>query len=401
MKQMCPIVSVIVPIYKVENYLQKCIDSICKQTYKQLEIILVDDGSPDSCGKICDDSAEKDARIIVIHKENGGLSSARNAGLNIAKGEYISFVDADDTIHPQFIEILIALCIQYDCDIAQCDFLAVTENSLKLPLNSQQSIKLYNNRQAIHELCRAGESVKYNVAWNKVYKQELFKDVRYPLGRIHEDEFTTYLLLWKAKRIAVTNQYMYYYLQRATSLMGTSFSIERLDLLDALKKRLLFLENNNFEQEYLKTLRMFVYLIKKDYELLTKNVKNCEEICARLLAEKEEAEKKIEDMTLLIDQISRKCTYSKKSRIILYGAGHWGRIYYEWIKKNHYGKVVGWVDNAWYALKEMDQNILPIDSLMSIQYDYVLITIENKLVQEEVAQNLLDWGIPRNKIILL
>ena len=220
MKTNAPLVSVIVPVYNTEKYLDKCIDSICKQTYSFLEIILVDDGSTDQCGVICDKNSMEDNRIIVIHKENGGLSSARNAGLDIATGRYISFVDADDTLNLQFIEVLLKLCQKYDCDIAQCDFLTVTNKSLKLPLNPQQLLLFYSGKQALHEMCVGRDDIKYSVAWNKLYRRDLFDEIRYPLGMLHEDEFISYQLIWKAKKMVITNQYLYYYMQRSDSIMG-------------------------------------------------------------------------------------------------------------------------------------------------------------------------------------
>ena len=186
MKQKKQKVSIIVPIYDVEKYLLSCIDSILSQTYPYIEIILIDDGSPDQCGNICDKKAIFDDRIRVIHKKNGGLSSARNIGLELATGEYIVFVDSDDTIHERFIEILINLCEQYSCDIAQCDFLVVAEDSLKLPLNPQQSLLFYSGREALSRLCMGNDNVKYLVPWNKIYRRELFQGIRYPVGRIQD-----------------------------------------------------------------------------------------------------------------------------------------------------------------------------------------------------------------------
>lgn len=394
-----PVVSVIVPIYKVEGYLQQCIDSICGQTYQYLEIILVDDGSPDGCGRICDDNAKIDSRILVIHKENGGLSSARNVGIDIAKGEYVSFIDADDTIHPQFIEILAGLCEQYECDIAQCDYLTVAENSSKLPLNSLQSIKIYNNKQALYEQCCTNNGDKYTIACNKIYKKELFQDIRYPLGRIHEDEFITYLLLWKARKIAITNQYMYYYLQRVTGIMGSPFSIKRLDVLVAFYEKLEFLKGHQLREEYKGTLRTVIRLIQSNYMLLKENVKDSAAICAGLLREKEETERILDELVMKKDQIFQTCIYPRQSRIVLYGAGYLGRIFYQWIKENRHGIVVGWVDNFWNAIEGTDYPVKQIDTLMEIQFDYVLVAIEDRLIQEEVVENLISWGIPEKKII--
>lgn len=398
MQNAAPIVSIIVPIYNVERYLQQCIDSICAQTYRQLEIILVDDGSPDQCGKICDNNAEADSRIVVIHKENSGLSSARNAGLDIAKGEYVSFVDADDTIHPEFIETLLGLCRQYRCDIAQCDYLTVTENSFKLPLNTLQSIKIYNNKQALYELCCSSYGTKYAIACNKVYKKELFQNLRYPVGKMNEDEAVIYLLLWKAKKLAVTNQYMYYYLQRKDSIMNSAFSIKRLDALEAFKSRLDFLREKQLWEAYEATLRTRIYLIERSYFLLKKNAEDSLDVCNKLLVEKEEMEKLLnafesDKPQMLQKYINRKC------HIVLYGAGALGQTCYQQIKANQWGMVVGWVDNSWNEIKETEYPIKPVDTVLEIQFDYILIAIKNKEMREEVAANLMSWGVPEKKII--
>lgn len=399
MKKDFPLISVIVPIYNVEKYLQQCIDSICKQTYFHLEIILVDDGSPDACGHICDENSKLDSRIVVIHQKNKGLSGARNAGLDVAKGKYISFIDSDDTIHPKFIEILFGLCEYYDADIAQCDYLMVAETSFKLPLNPIQSIHIYNNRQAIYELCCTTNSIKYTVSWNKLYKKELFKNIRYPVNRINEDEFTTYLLLWNSNKIVINNQYLYYYLQRSDSIMGQPFSIKRLDVLDALKGLLIFLKANSLNYEYFCVLKRLLDTIEEFYQLSVQN-KSHNKISSLLLEQKESIIK-IFDLKVTIDEeIEETCIYSKHAKIVLYGAGQWGNIYYQWIHKNNHGKIVGWVDNSWPKLKNKNI-IMPIDSLLKIEYDYILIAIKNKLIQGEIFQNLISWGIDEKKIILI
>lgn len=401
-----PMISIIVPIYNVEKYLQQCIDSICTQTYPYLEIILVDDGSPDHCGDICDKNSEIDSRIVVIHKKNGGLSSARNVGLDIAKGKYISFVDADDTLHPKFIEILFGLCQQYDCDIAQCDFLCVAEDSIKLPLNLQSSVIVYNNKQALHELCSGKNAFKYSIAWNKIYKRELFNKIRYPLGRIHEDEFIAHLLLWKANKIVVTNQYLYYYLQRETSITNQIYSIKKLDALIAFKERANFLKSNKLENEYFSTLRSLIFLIEKHCILLKKNIKNYKKFYEQLLIEKKNIEKllpkdlnKKDEINLSDEYMVKKFSYPDNAKIVLYGAGKWGNICYQWIIKNNHGMIVGWIDNLWYIMDSTKFHIMPIDYLLRIDFDYVLITIIDKGLQEEIFKNLLNWGITSKKVL--
>lgn len=405
MKQ--PLVSVIVPIYGVEQYLQHCIDSICNQTYDQLEIILIDDGSPDSCGLICDRYSHSDPRITVIHKENGGLSSARNAGLNIATGLYVAMVDSDDTIHPQFIEILVGLCEKYQCDIAQCDFLTVCEQSLKLPLNPQGSLVFYTGKQALHELCVGQRNVKYVVAWNKIYRRNLFHGIRYPLKKIHEDEFTTYQILWKAQKMVVTNQYLYYYLQRSESITGKKYSIKRLDALDAFRERINFLKENGLEDEYFATIKKYLVLIEKNYVLLKENEESCDAVCDALLKEKKQLEIQLsstlisEEQMLPVNWTVDTCPYPKHAKLVLYGAGKRGCACYQWIYENCWGTIVGWVDNSWNEIRNTDYPVMPLDALLTMSYDYVLITIQNKNMQEEVSQNLISWGIPEGKVLVV
>lgn len=405
MQKEYPVVSVILPIYCVEKYLEQCIDSILEQTYSGLEIILVNDGSIDNCGDICDRYSMKDSRIKVIHKGNGGVSSARNVGLDTATGEYIAFIDPDDTVHPRYIEILLELCRQYDCDIAQCDFLAVAEDSVKLPFGQKQRIDILNNRQALSKLCSVNEEVRYVVPWGKIYKKSLFDNIRYPLGRIHEDEFTTYLLFWKARKIVISNQYLYYYIQRRTSIMGRKFSINRLDVLDALRERAEFFKLHNFKKEYNTTLRGMVYLISKFCNLLREEVEEEKRIKDTLLDEKKKLEKlvpiikeNVTDLSEVMERIREDCSYLGEAKIVLYGAGNWGKRYYQWIKNNHQGIIVGWVDNLWFGIDSDEYNIMPLDFLIRSVYDYVFITIKSKDVQEQVRSNLICWGIPEYKI---
>lgn len=407
MYQITPKVSVIVPIYNVERYLQSCIDSIFNQTYPYMEIILVDDGSPDLCGEICDKNAMLDDRIRVIHQENEGLSSARNAGLDLAAGEYIVFVDADDTIHAQFIEILLDLCEREHCDIAQCDFLVVSEDSVRLPLNPQQSLSIYSGKQALSRMCMGNDNVKYLVPWNKIYRQSLFQGIRYPVGRIHEDEFVTHKILWEARKVAVTNQYLYYYLKRSDSIMGSEFSMKRLDCHIAFQERLEFLKKIELKEEYEVTLQNYINLIERDCKLLKQYVGDCENVCAELVKKRESLMKQLrptilqEEPLRQVNWTIRNCPYQKEDRLVLYGAGKWGCIYYQWICKNHWGRLVGWVDNFWYKKVDSEYIVSPLDLLLKLSYDYVLIAIESKTVQNEVIGNLVCWGVPRKKILVI
>jgi len=229
-----PTISVIIPIYKVESYLSRCIDSIVNQTYTNLEIILVDDGSPDCCPSICDKYAANDDRIKVIHKENGGLSDARNAGLEIATGNYIAFVDSDDWIEPAYIERLLYSLQESDSDIAICEFEKTAYYKLMKPTKCDTQV--YSSKQALIRLFQC-KDISFATTWCKLYKVTLFKDIRFPIGKFHEDEFTTYLLYDKANTICYTPEKLYYYFQRNDSIMASKHT---KDITEVLEQRYLF-----------------------------------------------------------------------------------------------------------------------------------------------------------------
>ena len=239
-----PLVSIIVPIYKVEPYLRRCLDSIINQTYTNLEIILVDDGSPDGCPQICDEYASKDNRIVVIHKENGGLSDARNAGLDICKGEYISFVDSDDWIAFSFVECLLQETCLSKADIGVTSFVR-TSNSFtaEIKLDAKPNIEELSSLQAAKKIW-SDEYVVFVTSWGKIYKASLFTDIRFPKGKIHEDEYTTYKLLYRASKTIFLNVPLYFYFQRNDSIMAKASS-DSLRLLDAHVERYHFFKKNN------------------------------------------------------------------------------------------------------------------------------------------------------------
>lgn len=230
------IVSIIVPVYKVEDYLPRCVDSILHQTYENIELILVDDGSPDSCGDMCEQYKIKDSRVKVLHKENGGLSDARNEGINLASGKYITFIDSDDWVAEDYIECLYDLLVKKAADISVCNFIRTETEVIDLS-NIQDIIYEFTNLKALEKLC--GEFYEeLTISCGKLYKAELFKDIRFPVGKIHEDEFTTYKLLYKAEKIALTNEVLLYYWQRPDSIMGEGFKIKnRLHALEAFEER--------------------------------------------------------------------------------------------------------------------------------------------------------------------
>lgn len=235
-----PLISIIVPIYKVEKYLEKCVMSIIDQTYQNLEIILVDDGSPDRCGEICEEFAKQDSRIVVLHKKNGGLSDARNAGIEVATGEYFFFVDSDDYIHPQMIEILYQGIKKNKAELSICQFQNVAEdkNTDYESVKQQEWIVLESDQDKLEYALGENTTTIFTVAWNKLYARRLFDGVRYPFGKIHEDEFTTYKTIHAAKKIAYIECPLYYYVQREGSIMANGFDERNLSVLEAYEERL-------------------------------------------------------------------------------------------------------------------------------------------------------------------
>lgn len=278
------LVSIIVPIYNVEKYLDKCINSIIAQTYNKLEIILVDDGSPDKCAKICDEYAEKESRIVVIHKENGGLSSARNAGLKIAKGDYISFVDSDDYIYKGMVEHMLQASVQNAADIVICDYKTVYEDEKVNYENLEQcnTGKITDIGQNEAQVAYFNDDKKRKslvVVWNKLYERRLFENIRFPEGRIHEDEAVTYRLLYKAKKIMYIKNGYYFYLERKGSIMASTFNKKRFQLFDAYIERLKFYEENNEKELYKKVIFLYMHMLCQYAEWSSKSeTKNKDEI---------------------------------------------------------------------------------------------------------------------------
>ena len=228
-KKNYPLISIVVPVYKVEQYLEKCVESILNQTYKNLEIILVDDGSPDNCGKMCDDYAKKDKRIKVIHKENGGLSDARNAGIKVATGKYIGFVDSDDLIDHTMYMKLYQLLTNTNSDIAVCELSRFSKEE-EIKKTKDTNVIEYSQEKYARCFFKIGsQSIEY-YAPTKLYKREIIESDQYPVGLTAEDVYGTYKALLKAKKIVKTTETLYFYRYNNQSITG-SFSKKDLDLL--------------------------------------------------------------------------------------------------------------------------------------------------------------------------
>ncbi|HCR40822.1 MAG TPA: capsular biosynthesis protein CpsJ [Lachnospiraceae bacterium] len=232
-------ISIIVPIYNMEEYLSECIESILSQEYTDYELILVNDGSTDRSASLCENYARKDNRIIVIHQENKGLSEARNAGLERAKGNYISFIDSDDFIHCQMFKILYQNIIENNGDISVCNFHYTYPNKRYSKSTGSNKISILNNKEATLSIVQDSD-LKMIVAWGKLYRRELFLNLRYPKGKYHEDEYITYQLFYQADTIVLSDAKLYYYRQRDNSITGSKYSLKRLDKLEALKESIEF-----------------------------------------------------------------------------------------------------------------------------------------------------------------
>lgn len=260
---MSELISLVVPIYKVEKYLARCIESIMNQTYKNLEIILVDDGSPDNCGDICDYYAKKDQRIKVIHKKNGGLSDARNVGIDIARGDYIGFVDSDDYIHPLMYERLWDSMQSSESDIAVSNIEKVYGEAMKFPSITADEVAIYDGIQAIKNILDKNRHVVSVVAWGKLYKKSLFDGVRFPKGKIHEDEFTTYKLYYKSDRVVELSGRYYYYFQREDSIMGSKRKGFSYDGLKAYEEMADFFDKEENRELLYQVKYKYLYMLKE------------------------------------------------------------------------------------------------------------------------------------------
>ena len=240
-------ISVIVPIYRVEKYLPACIDSILNQTFTDFELILVDDGSPDRCPAICDETAKRDARVRAIHQANQGLSAARNAGIEAARGAWLSFVDSDDFLAPDFLETLHDAAVRAGgADCALCGVQLTDEAGEKIgqPLSVADGVR--TGRSILETLCRAPE-IPYLVAWNKLYRRDVFQTLRYPVGRQNEDTYLAAELFDTVQTVICVSKPMYFYRQRADSIMYTAVTTRNLDEMWAFEHCFAYFEARGLE----------------------------------------------------------------------------------------------------------------------------------------------------------
>lgn len=266
---MNPLISVIVPVYNVEEYLKKSIESILNQSFADFELILVNDGSTDESLLICNYYGQIDERVVIINKKNGGLSSARNAGLDVAKGKYICFIDSDDWIHTNMIKVLYQNMVDYNADISQCNLVKTRNEKITDSVSQSFRNRLYTNIEMLNRL-HEGSNIINVIICNKLYKRELFNHIRFPQGKIHEDEYVNYKLFYRAKKIICTNQKLYYYRQRKNSIMGREFNLSRLDGAYAFMERIEFYNFINMKTLYQKEILHLLYYFTKIYPLVKK-----------------------------------------------------------------------------------------------------------------------------------
>ena len=237
-----PQISVIIPVYKVEKYLARCLDSVLNQTFSDFEIILVDDGSPDNCGAICDEYAAKDKRVHVIHQANGGLSAARNAGIDWvfanSDSQWLTFIDSDDWVHADMLSVLYNASADNNVNVSVCKFWDTDGDEPEIRL-SEFTVKLYYPEHYID-----------TVACGKLYHRECFCKIRFPVGKLHEDEFTVYRILFQQTEIAVTEAPLYFYYHNSAGITKSPWTPKRLDAVEARRQQAEFFKRNGFVDAY-------------------------------------------------------------------------------------------------------------------------------------------------------
>lgn len=280
---MQPLISVIIPVYKVEAYLSACVESVLAQTYTHFEIILVDDGSPDNCPRMCDDYAARDSRVRVIHKENGGLSSARNAGIDAAAGSYLTFLDSDDLWSPAFLERLHRAQEETDADFAVCLFQRFRDEGNIAPIVPARTL-CFSQAEAFECLFNH-RNENMVVASNKLYGRKLFEALRYPLGLLHEDEAVIHEVIGCAQRVAWVEEAHYLYRESPDSITTSKFSLKRLDETVAKENRIAWFEAHGMQDFAERTKIVYLINLMRLYRTVQQEIEDKEaagQACRRL-----------------------------------------------------------------------------------------------------------------------
>jgi glycosyltransferase involved in cell wall biosynthesis len=380
------LISIIVPIYNVEKYLEQCIESLISQTYSNIEIILVNDGSPDNCTYICNKYKEQDSRIKVIHKENKGLVSARKAGMQIAKGEYIGFVDGDDWVEPKMYEDLMYYASKHDVDIVAAGYKEELDGNIVEILYNNLPSGYYSKEDLIKSvypkmLCAGGFSQfgVFSYLWNKIFKRDIIFNNQMSIDDqifMAEDAACTYPSLLDANSLYITCSSFYTYRQRVDSMVKTR-SIDALEL-DRYKKLYKHLHDKFINTEYsslLSQLDLFLLsLLTTRSGLIFNGGKKVNELFA------------FKNIPL-------------NSKIVVCGAGTFGQHLVKRIQNGNRFDLIGWVDNLYDIYKKVGLSVESMTLIDKLEYDFILIAFINEKNANDIKNKLINYGIPNDKIL--
>ena len=378
-------ISVVVPIYMIDNYLGICIESIINQTYSNLEIILVDDGSKDRCSEICDLYASKDQRIRVIHKENGGLVSARKAGISVATGKYIGFVDGDDWIGPGFYQSLYNAISQNDCDVAIAGFSRDLFNHTKSIYNTVPSGYYEGEalKQVFREMISYGDFYRHGIStyhWNKLFKREVIVKHQLEVSdnvSIGEDAVVVYATLLDCKRICITDNCAYHYRQREDSMLKRSVDFEKeivrvKSLYDNLSNAVNGYPEDLDLQRQVNDFITGIFIIRSGGYLNPKDL----------------SLKEFPFNTSLMGK-----------KIVLFGAGTFGQLLMKRFLKDKSNKINGWLDDDYWEYRRCCLNVDPVESIASLVYDYIIIASLDPNYIAHAIRRLQNYGVSEHTII--
>jgi len=384
-----PLISVIVPIYGIEKYLTKCIESIVSQTYKNLEIILVNDGSPDNSAKICDKYTKADERIKVIHKENGGLVSARKAGLLVASGEYIAYVDGDDWIEPQMYQSLMSLALEYDTDVVIAGHKVELENSAIDIMKNTLPCGLYKDKDLQTKLYTKmlntglfSQFGIYSYLWNKLFRKSVIYDAQMCIDNdifMGEDAACLYPALLNAKSIYITDSTHYHYIQHTNSMVKT----RKLDASELSRYNQLFNHLYNQFDKYNHKLLLKPQLKYYMLSLIT--------VRASIY----------NSMFSNPNELFAYGEIEKGSKVIIYGAGTYGQHLYSRVRNSAEFDIVDWVDIFYEKYRNIGLDVNPIDSVLNKEYDYIVVAYISEKTASIFKDMLIEKGIESNKIAVI
>lgn len=399
------LVSVIIPIYKVEPYLLRCVSSVRKQTYKHLEIILVDDGSPDNCPAICDQLAREDNRIVVIHKENQGLGMARNSGIDIARGEWLCFVDSDDFIASRYVELMLAAAVENGCMTVQCKLEKGINTFLSEPKNHEPIVHTLDLNGYI-SYCRTTPGHSICPVWQNIYHRSMFEDIRFPLLKHTEDMPVAAQIMKKSstKPFAVVDECMYYWFQRADSIMNQKTTLNILDQSKAFEWVISFWNNEKhpdiadmYWPIYFKELITgYTNLMRdlpesnKDYEFLREKIVNNLEKANYLCHE---------DLMLPPNPAEIVSTLLNGQEIILYGYGNNGRYALPWLQYFEIPVIEIWDRDAGESakvnnipLRRAHGNMRKDTTVIITVADYKVMFHVRSMLEKMGYMNLVQWS---------